>query len=248
MQQNDIKLAHPPIIENNRSTLKTFVEASSTIVTVLLQSFASRLQLHGAGDESEPQSEDALNARHRPSAASGDQISFIKYPPSPSPARSSQPIASHTDYGSITILFTSQKGLQVQVPAPNGAAAPAEWRFVEPLPGHAIVNCGDALNIFTAGRIRSNLHRVASQADRQSVEPKYSLGYFCRPEHAVRLEPLVRGEELRGGGGCCAPEGTGLTSKEWVMKRTYTRLVENYRGQDAWEETLGTDRARLEGA
>ena len=34
--------------------------------------------------------------------------------------------------------------------------------IVQPLPGHAICNVGDALNIFSGGVIRSNIHRVVS--------------------------------------------------------------------------------------
>ena len=31
---------------------------------------------------------------------------------------------------------------------------------IQPLPGHAVCNVGDALNIFSGGILRSNIHRV----------------------------------------------------------------------------------------
>ena len=224
-------------------------------MTVLLQRISSSLNLDGYHDHDrlrEPQEEeaDALNARHRLGAASGDQISLIKYP-SPTTNPNTQPLASHTDYGSLTLLFTSEKGLQLLTPLLPGAdgdrdaSAHAEWRFVRPLPGYAVVNCGDTLNILTGGRVRSNVHRVASQLDRRSSEAKYSIGYFCRPEYSVVLEPIGVGRREDDGDRAIGTTGTGMSSREWIMKRTYTRLVENYRGEDAWIDTLGTDEERL---
>jgi isopenicillin N synthase-like dioxygenase len=34
------------------------------------------------------------------------------------------------------------------------------WRWVEPIPGTAINNCGDALELLTNGILKSGLHRV----------------------------------------------------------------------------------------
>ncbi len=61
-------------------------------------------------------------------------------------------------------------GLQVLLPGTD------EWKYVkvriqftsprhvglpfQPIPGHAICNIGDAMAIFSAGILRSNLHRV----------------------------------------------------------------------------------------
>ena len=34
------------------------------------------------------------------------------------------------------------------------------WKYVQPLPGHAICNIGDSLSIFSGGLLKSSLHRV----------------------------------------------------------------------------------------
>lgn len=46
----------------------------------------------------------------------------------------------HTDIGTLTLLFTEQLGLQLELQHPGSD----EWEFVAPLAGHAIVNVGDS--------------------------------------------------------------------------------------------------------
>lgn len=41
------------------------------------------------------------------------------------------------------------------------------WCYVRPLPGHAIVNLGDALVKFSKGGVRSSVHRVVKPPGRQ---------------------------------------------------------------------------------
>jgi isopenicillin N synthase-like dioxygenase len=41
--------------------------------------------------------------------------------------------------------------------------SPSETTSAAPREGHAIVNCGDALSLFTNKLLPSNVHRVASQ-------------------------------------------------------------------------------------
>ena len=65
-----------------------------------------------------------------------------------------------------------------------------EWAYVVPLPGHAIINLGDAMTKFSAGILRSNIHRVISPPGSQADTTRYSLVYFTRPEYEVKLKHL----------------------------------------------------------
>jgi isopenicillin N synthase-like dioxygenase len=81
----------------------------------------------------------------------------------------------HTDYGFVTILDASAPGLQIQM---NG-----EFQDVPVLPGHLIINFGEALNFITAHSDRAVsavTHRVVSQ---RSADPvRHGIVYFANPD------------------------------------------------------------------
>jgi hypothetical protein len=80
----------------------------------------------------------------------------------------------HTDYGFVTILDASAPGLQIEIDG--------EFEDVPVLPGHLIINFGEALNFITAHSDRAVgavTHRVLSQ---QSTDPvRHSIVYFANP-------------------------------------------------------------------
>ncbi len=80
----------------------------------------------------------------------------------------------HTDYGFVTILDVSAPGLQIEI----------DGRFedVPVLPGHLIINFGEALNFITAHSDRTIgavVHRVLSQ--RSSNPVRHGIVYFANP-------------------------------------------------------------------
>ena len=81
----------------------------------------------------------------------------------------------HTDYGFVTILDASAPGLQIEI---NG-----EFQDVPVLPGHLIINFGEALNFITAHSDRAVsavTHRVVSQ---RSADPvRHGIVYFANPD------------------------------------------------------------------
>ena len=81
----------------------------------------------------------------------------------------------HTDYGFVTILDASAPGLQIEI---NG-----EFQDVPVLPGHLIINFGEALSFITAHSDRAVsavTHRVVSQ---QSTDPvRHGMVYFGNPD------------------------------------------------------------------
>ena len=81
----------------------------------------------------------------------------------------------HTDYGFVTILDASAPGLQIEV---DGG-----FEDVPVLPGHLIINFGEALNFITAHSdhaVSAVTHRVLSQ---QSTDPvRHGIVYFANPD------------------------------------------------------------------
>lgn len=87
----------------------------------------------------------------------------------------------HTDIGTLTLLFAPQWGLQVFSPARS------RWEYVEPRPGHAIVNVADTLRFLSGKRFRSALHRVLPLGGVQH-EDRYSISYFLRAADSTEFK------------------------------------------------------------
>jgi isopenicillin N synthase-like dioxygenase len=85
--------------------------------------------------------------------------------------------AAHSDVGSLSLalLFHRLGGLQMRPCGEDG-----RWEYVRPLPGHAIVNLGDALATFTNGLLRSCPQRVAALPGQKAGLPTHSVAYFMR--------------------------------------------------------------------
>jgi hypothetical protein len=80
----------------------------------------------------------------------------------------------HTDYGFVTILDASAPGLQIEIDG--------QFKDVAVLPGHLIINFGEALNFITAHSNRivgAVVHRVLSQRSNDAV--RHSIVYFANP-------------------------------------------------------------------
>jgi isopenicillin N synthase-like dioxygenase len=197
------------------------MKTSHSIVTLILDLLNESLGL--------PQS--TLTNLHRLQAVSGDQVRFVKAPPQPGDDRRTA-LGEHTDFGSVTILFNRLGGLQVLPPG-----ADADWVYVRPLPGHAIVNLGDAMVKFTNGLLRSNIHRVVSPPGEQADCTRYSLVYFARPEDNVPLRRLEGSSRIPA-----LDEGVVeeyINSKDWIIRRALGRRVDV--PEVDYEKSAGTE-------
>lgn len=113
----------------------------------------------------------------------------------------------HTDIGSLTLLFVKQWGLQVFSPRKQA------WEYVEPKPGHAIVNVADSLRFLSGHKLRSALHRVIPYQGMQ--EERFSIAYFLGPEDGTVLE---------------ANDGERVTAGDW-HDRKYNVFRESHAKQ-----------------
>ncbi|KAH7311810.1 hypothetical protein BKA65DRAFT_155520 [Rhexocercosporidium sp. MPI-PUGE-AT-0058] len=194
--------AQPQIVHDHKDIIVSYMNTSHSLVTLILQNLAKHLHLPP----------ETLTSVHRKTKPSGDQVRLVKSPPQP-PSDQRTALGKHTDFGSITILFNRLGGLQI-LPPPSLTPAGQEpqWTYVKPLPGHCIVNLGDAMVKFTNGLLRSNIHRVVSPPGEQAKETRYSVVYFARPEEDVILRRLEGSDvipELEG-------EEESMSSKEWI--------------------------------
>jgi isopenicillin N synthase-like dioxygenase len=210
------------VITTNRQFLTSYITTNTTILTTLFASLSTSLRLPA----------DTFASRHTLAAPSGCHIRFISAPPQEASTRSNS-LGEHTDFGSLTILLNRLGGLQVQLPGTE------EWVYVQPMPGCAIVNLGDAMVRFSGGILRSNLHRVVSPPGEQAQEVRRSLVYFSRPEHNVVLTRLRGGlvDELGDG----AVEEEGVSAREWLVRRHIGRKIEYFEGKESWEGSMGTE-------
>jgi isopenicillin N synthase-like dioxygenase len=106
---------------------------------------------------------------------------------------------AHTDIGCVTILFTSEWGLQTLHRGTD------EWAYVQPLPEHAVIGIGDTLRYMSQFRLHSNLHRVVPTTGTIEQQDRYSFMYFMRPD---------RNTTVKG------PEGNEYTYEHWHETKT----------------------------
>ncbi|RYH02815.1 isopenicillin N synthase family oxygenase [Salipiger sp. IMCC34102] len=88
-------------------------------------------------------------------------------------------IATHTDYGCLTMLATDgSPGLEVRK---RGGG----WILVSAPPGEFIINFGEMLEIWTEGRIKATPHRVIG-----TTAERISVPLFFNPDHDANVAPL----------------------------------------------------------
>ena len=221
------EIPSPDLISGSRSLLEAYIRQNDFVLQTLFNSLTEAMHLPA---------ESAIGSRHRLNSRSGCHVRFIRAPPQPVNDRKTA-LGEHTDFGSLSVLFNRIGGLQVLLPGTQ------EWVYVKPRPGHAIVNLGDAMVKFSAGLLRSNLHRVVSPPGAQAELVRHSLVYFCRPEHDVTLRRLKGGDiDLVEG---TADDDEGVTAQDWLKRRHMGRKTQFFKGRDSWEGTKGTEGARL---
>ncbi len=112
---------------------------------------------------------------------------------------------AHSDYGTVTLLRQDDAPGGLEVRGVNG-----EWHPVPAQDGAYVVNIGDALERWTAGRWRSTLHRVQIPPAASGSNQRQSIAFFhnanwdavidvlepCRPADGQVDPPITAGRHL----------------------------------------------------
>ncbi|KAI1335854.1 Clavaminate synthase-like protein [Xylariaceae sp. FL0016] len=190
-----------PIVEDNYETFHNFQRQCHYVTRTLLDRLSNAMGLKG---------EQSLNRFHRSDCPSKSALAFLHYIPT-DPTGENAGHNMHTDYGTLTLVFAPQRGLQALVPRTPGKTELA-WQHVEPRPGCAIVNVADALRFLTHDRLRSAVHQVHPLPG----QDRYSVTYFLRPSDDTEI---VDGE------------GQHINVMDWYQKKN-NMYEASYKSQD----------------
>lgn len=105
------------------------------------------------------------------------QLRLIHYPHDAA-AADAPGIGAHTDYELFTLLLATGPGLEVMNQA-------GEWIDAPPVPGALVVNIGDMLEYWSAGRFVATSHRV-----RKVAQERWSFPLFFALDYDTELRPL----------------------------------------------------------
>ena len=128
-------------------------------------------------------------------------------------------ISPHTDWGTLTLLFQeSVGGLEVRPPRYTSPSLSLDNETWTPAPVHndmILINIGDMLEFWTAGRLKSTWHRVVPTAAEGGLD-RYTFAYFVHPNRDAVLVPI---EGMMRKGWVPRYEGIGRTAEEHIYAR-----------------------------
>ena len=220
LSRDELAKHYPSTIVDAQPLLSSFVHHAHNTGLALLSALFSQLGLHPT----------AMPEMHRLSQPAGSQVRLTYGPPRAKPTSEALEIQTpaHTDFGSITILFNWLGGLQLWSKSSRGedlanvvdpTDSDAEWLWVKPKPGHAIINLGECSAVFTGGVLCAGRHRVLPAPGDQGKFGRYSIVYFVRPEDEVVMKRFEGGEipqwkekEDRG--------VEGWKVKDWILRQS----------------------------
>ncbi|KAI0054935.1 Clavaminate synthase-like protein, partial [Artomyces pyxidatus] len=121
-----------PIADNIEATIRPFVQKSCNVTDTLLEVFNDKLGL--------PQG--TLAQRHSAQERSSSQVRLTRSFGNPA-AGSASLFQPHNDYGLLAFSYARLGGLLVM------GKGWISWKWVKPIPGHAVCIVGETLDTFT---------------------------------------------------------------------------------------------------
>ncbi|KAI8258385.1 2OG-Fe(II) oxygenase family oxidoreductase [Colletotrichum sp. SAR11_239] len=185
----DERIKLPQGIQKEWPTIARFMADCRGVCTRMLNSLSNSMGLEG---------DRRLEQNHRDDSPSTTAAVLQCYPVQNLPPNTSQGHFTHTDAGTISMLFTSEWGLQVHSPRTE------QWAYVAPRRGCAIVNVGDSLRFLADFKLRSSLHRVVPDPERWLINPRYSVLFFLRASNDAVFTDS---------------EGVNWSGSEWLNKK-----------------------------
>ncbi|KAJ9609148.1 hypothetical protein H2200_006919 [Cladophialophora chaetospira] len=180
----------PTAFQKHDAALRDFHARCRSITTRILRLIALGLSIED------------VNWLVRSHEGASSSTRFLYYPTLP-PDSDYNPEAdiragAHSDYGSITLLFTRPDQPGLEILTPDGKS----WASVPVFPENyhsktfppVVVNIGDLLSYWTSGLLRSTVHRVVLTAppvqDGESNADRFSIAVFVQPDDDTVLTPI----------------------------------------------------------
>jgi isopenicillin N synthase-like dioxygenase len=205
----------PPGLDFAREQIESFQKDILSFGEQLLELIALALQLPA----------DLFTSSHNSSRDNFDNFLLMHYPPITSAELEEDVkyrISPHTDWGTVTFLFQQKiGGLQVRPPVYTSAALDLDsevWTSAPVYDDMILVNIGDMLEFWTAGRLKSTWHRVVpnTAAGNLGGVDRYSFAYFLHPDRDTKLTPF---DNMKREGWVPRYKGLGITAEEHVFNR-----------------------------
>ncbi|KAL2832315.1 hypothetical protein BJY01DRAFT_253880 [Aspergillus pseudoustus] len=157
--------------------IESFKSQCNALTLKILSCFATHMDLPG----------NFFDASHR-QALPGNTLKLIKYPKMTTKPDVIPRLSEHTDWGSLTLLFTESPGLEVR--DPNN-----QWHDVPVVPDGVIINIGDALSLWTGKQLKSTMHRISWEKVPMHQD-RYSMSYFVHPNFSMYQVPCLGTRDL----------------------------------------------------
>lgn len=125
-------------------------------------------------------------------------LRVLYYPPGEKIVPGQFRASEHTDYGALTLLYSTASGLQVK-------NRKNEWVDIEVPWEHFVVNIGDMMAFWTDDRWVSNAHRVIAREE--TPKKRISVAFFHNPNHDAAIECIPT----------CVDQKTGKGKYEKVL-------------------------------
>ncbi|KAK3309422.1 2OG-Fe(II) oxygenase family oxidoreductase [Chaetomium strumarium] len=194
-------LRFPEGMKQHEKEFTSHIKQSREMAIRILENLSDHLGLQG---------EQRFEAYHKADEISTSSAVLQHYPRTKLPEGTSAGHFTHTDTGSITVLFNTEWGLQVFSPETE------EWEYVPPRDKCAIINVGDSLKFISNFRLKSSLHRVVPASSHWVSESRYATIFFLRASNTVRFTDT---------------EGVNWTGGEWLNAK-----FQNYRRAHSEQE------------
>ena len=184
----------PPTLAPDYDRIQEFKMSVQNLAVELMRGFAVALDLEA----------DHFAKWHDLTQDPGMNLRFMYYPENHSPDEGQTRIREHSDFGTITVLFQKDVG-GLEVLSPRG-----EWVTAPVIPGAPLINIGDFLQIWSAGTLKSTIHRLTFK---NGCKERYSMPCFVGANNDAMLTPIKEGQVTL----TCPIDG--MTAGEYMRRR-----------------------------
>lgn len=151
---------------------------------------------------------------HDEYGGNGNQFRILRYPPRDNePLKTITRMSPHSDSGSVTLLFQTCAGLEIESPS-------GEWISAPYIENHILCNLGDALALWSGGQLKATRHRVTFDTVPHNVE-RMSMAYFGAASPETVLEPL----KIEGAKELKTYEANGVTIPAGITVGEYLKMI-----------------------